>query len=338
MRYLVTSLVLALAIGLTPAIAFGGIAKPGIPAKTGTKAPVAVGAKVSVALRANVTVAGEIVRLGDLFRNTGERASISVAHAPAPGKSAVLDAEWLTETARRHGLEWRPASRRIRLVLRRDSRPIERDNIARRIAAQLQDRGTRGKLKVSLDLRVSTVHFPVDAGKTYAIRELRHDERSGRLIAKLVAPASNPIYTLRITGRLQKLIKVPVLARHLRRGDIVRGRDLVLRAIDQAQVPSNAVIHRDDIVGQAARRSLRSGQPVRNGDLEAPTLVRRGALVTMEISTPMMRLTARGKALDNGTMGETVRIRNIQSKRVIQGTVVGSDRVRIAPAGSLAAR
>ena len=77
---------------------------------------------------------------------------------------------------------------------------------------------------------------------------------------------------------------------------------------------------------------------VRDGDLEAPTLVRRGALVTMEIKTPMMRLTARGKALDNGTLGETVRIRNIQSKRVIQGTVVGLDRVRIAPAGAVAAR
>ncbi|MDH3236305.1 MAG: flagellar basal body P-ring formation chaperone FlgA, partial [Alphaproteobacteria bacterium] len=99
-----------------------------------------------------------------------------------------------------------------------------------------------------------------------------------------------------------------------------------------------AIIQRSDIVGQAARRSLPSGQPVRDGDIEAPTLVRRGALVTMEISTPMMRLTARGKALDNGTLGETVRLRNIQSKRVIQGTVVGLDRVRIAPAGSLAAR
>ena len=71
---------------------------------------------------------------------------------------------------------------------------------------------------------MSTVHLPVDAGKTYAIRELRHDERSGRLVAKLVAPASNPVYTMRITGRLQKLIKVPVLARPLRRGDIIRGR------------------------------------------------------------------------------------------------------------------
>lgn len=335
MRYMITSLLLAVVIGLAPTIAFGGVEKPaGKPAEKPTEKSTAA----PVTLRANVVVTDEIVRLGDLFQNTGDRAQISVAHAPAPGKSAVLDAGWLTETARRHGLSWRPASRTVRLVLRRASRTIERENIAHRIAAVLQDRGLRGKLKVALDLRVSTVHLPVDAGETFAIRELRHDERSGRLIGKLVAPARNPIYSMRITGRLQKMIKVPVLTRLVRRGEIVRARDVTLQSVDQSQVPSNAIIQRDDIIGQSARRSLPGGTPIRDGDLEAPTLVRRGALVTMEISTPMMRLTARGKALDNGTRGETVRIRNVQSKRVIQGTVVGLDRVRIAPAGSLAAR
>lgn len=335
MRYLFTSLALAVVIGLAPTIAFGAAAKPN--AKPNTN-PAGSKEAPKVTLRANAVVADDIVRLGDLFLNTGDRAQVSVAHAPDPGKSAVLDAAWLAETARRHGLSWRPAKRTVRLVLRRASRTIERDNIARRVAAVLQDRGLRGKLKVALDLRVSTVHLPVDAGETFAIRELRHDERSGRLIGKLVAPAHNPIYSMRITGRLQKLIKVPVLTRLVRRGEILRARDVALRAIDQSQVPSNAVIQRDDIVGQAARRSLPSGMPVRGGDLEAPTLVRRGALVTMEIKTPMMRLTARGKALDNGTLGETVRIRNVQSKRVVQGTVVGLDRVRIAPAGTVAAR
>lgn len=329
MRYLLTSLLLAMAIGLAPSVVLGDQAKPGAAAKTNA-AP--------VTLRKRVTVKGEIVRLGDLFVNTRGRAEASVAYAPAPGQSAVLDAGWLAETARRHELAWRPANRRVRLVVNRASRTIERAAIARRVAALLQDRGLRGKLKVALDLRVPTVHLPVDSGDTFAIRELRHDERSGRLVAKLVAPAENPVYSLRITGRLQKMIKVPVLTRLVRRGEIVRTGDVAMRALDQSQIPVNAVIQREDIVGQAARRSLPSGTPVRDGDLEAPTLVRRGALVTMEISTPMMRLTARGKALDNGTKGETVRIRNIQSKRVVQGTVVGLDRVRIAPSGSLAAR
>jgi flagella basal body P-ring formation protein FlgA len=340
MRYLLTSIALAVIIGLGPTIAFGGVVKTGA-AKTGAATGATggtTGDATKVSLRANVTVTDDIVRLGDLFHNTGERAQLSVAHAPAPGKSAVLDAAWLAETARRFDLAWRPANRRVRLVLRRASRTIGREHIARRIAALLQDRGLRGKLNVALDLRVSAVHLPVDAGDTFAIRELRHDERSGRLIAKLVAPAQNPLYSLRITGRLQKLVKVPVLTRRVRRGEILRARDVALRAIDQSQVPANAIVQSDEVVGKAARRSLPNGLPVRDGDLEAPTLVRRGALVTMEISTPTMRLTARGKALDNGTLNETVRIRNIQSKRVVQGTVVGLDRVRITPAGSVAAR
>jgi flagella basal body P-ring formation protein FlgA len=324
MRYFVTSLALAVLIGLAPTLALGAAA-PNAAAKP-------------IALHANVTVKGEIVRLGDLFRNVGVRAGIAVAYAPDPGKTAVLDAEWLAETARRHGIAWRPKSPLDRLVLRRASRQIEGASIARRITTRLRKTGLRGEIKVKLDLGVSTIHLPVGAGKAFAIRELRYNERSGRLAAQLVAPARNPTYSLRITGRLQRLIKVAVLSRRLRRGDIVRARDVAVRSIDRARVPTDALTRRDELVGLAARRALPSGAPLRNGDLQAPTLVRRGALVTLEINTATIRLTARGKALDNGVLGDTVRIRNIQSKRVVQGTVVGMDRVRIALAGSLAAR
>ena len=41
-------------------------------------------------------------------------------------------------------------------------------------------------------------------------------------------------------------------------------------------------------------------------------------------------LTARGKAVDSGTEGDTVTVLNLQSKRTISGTVVGRDQVAIA--------
>jgi len=291
-----------------------------------------------IALRASVTVDGEIVRLGDLFRNIGARARVAVAYAPEPGKEAVLNAEWLIETARLHQIAWRPRSRFERLVIRRASVPVERPAISLRIAERLRAKGLQGDVRVALDLRQQTVHLPVAVSKGFAITELRYNKRSGRIVAKLVAPANNPTYTLRLTGRLQRLIEVPVLTRRIRRGAIIRARDVVLHKLDRARVASATVLDRTNVVGLAARRTLRRGEPLNSGDLRAPVLVRRGALVTMEIQTSQMRLTARGKALESGSRGDTVRIRNIQSKRVIEGTVVGADRVRIKHSGPLAAR
>ena len=323
---LISILLLALTLPLTAVSAFAEGGRVTMPA-TGL-----------VALQAKATVDGEIVRLGDIFRNVDEKARVAVAYAPAPGKQAILDAEWLAETARRHGIVWRPQSRFEQLVIRRSSVPLQKDAIVARVAKRLRAMGIKGEMRVALDLRVQTLHLPVSATRDFAVRDLRYNEANGRITAKLVAPADGPTYRLRLTGRLQKLIKIPVLARRMRRGEIIRNGDVVLRTLDRAQLASGALSHRSDIVGQAARRSLRRGVPLRGSDLRAPVLVRRGALVTMEIRTATIRLTARGKAMENGSRGDTVRIRNIQSKRVVEGTVVGPDRVRIKLAGSLAGR
>jgi flagellar basal body P-ring formation protein FlgA len=45
-------------------------------------------------------------------------------------------------------------------------------------------------------------------------------------------------------------------------------------------------------------------------------------------------LTIRGKALDAGTMGDVINVMNVQSKRVLQGTVTGPGRVNVSAAPS----
>ena len=51
---------------------------------------------------------------------------------------------------------------------------------------------------------------------------------------------------------------------------------------------------------------------------------------------PKMILTAQGKALDNGADGDTVRITNTQSKKVIEAEVTGMGRVAVLPTGFVA--
>ena len=45
-------------------------------------------------------------------------------------------------------------------------------------------------------------------------------------------------------------------------------------------------------------------------------------------------LSAQGKALENGGLGDTVRVMNIQSKSVVQGTVTGPETVSIQTTGN----
>ena len=64
--------------------------------------------------------------------------------------------------------------------------------------------------------------------------------------------------------------------------------------------------------------------------LFAPRLVTRGSIVTMKIETPSLTVTAQGRALQDGKLGDTVRVTNTQSNRMIEGTVESDGTVKVA--------
>ena len=58
-------------------------------------------------------------------------------------------------------------------------------------------------------------------------------------------------------------------------------------------------------------------------------VVAKGALVTLLLQTPSMRLTARGRALDEGVIGDSIRVANAQSRTVVAGVVLANGQVAV---------
>jgi flagella basal body P-ring formation protein FlgA len=85
------------------------------------------------------------------------------------------------------------------------------------------------------------------------------------------------------------------------------------------------------VVGQAARRALRPGQPLRQADVMRPELVQRNEPVIILYQVPGIVLTLRGKAIDAGAEGDVINVLNIQSKRTVQGVVTANGRVLVSP-------
>jgi flagellar basal body P-ring formation protein FlgA len=91
------------------------------------------------------------------------------------------------------------------------------------------------------------------------------------------------------------------------------------------------------VTGLAAKRAMRSGQLLRSTDFTKAEIVQREQPVTIVVRMAGIHLTMRGKAVDAGAEGDTVNVMNLQSKRVVQGTVIGPGQVlAITPASRLA--
>ncbi len=290
-----------------------------------------------VALREQFMVNAKIIRLGDLFSGTDEKAEIAVAYAPEPGKRAVFDARWLFKVARRNKLDWRPLSIRERAVVTRESQIIGREEIEDTLLAALIDQGLGEDMKVEISNRLLRLYVPGNTVATVAVDDIIYDPRRKRFTAVLSAPADSPdAKQYRLTGRVLKMVETPVLARRVLSGEIIKPRDVQYVSFRASRLQNNIVLNAEDLFGMTPKRSLRAGIPIKTSEIHRPILVPKGSLVTIILVKKTMILTAQGRAQEAGSDGDTIRVTNVQSNTVVEATVIGANRVTVSPVGQIA--
>ncbi len=293
----------------------------------------------AASLRSHTIVHGDMVRLGDLFDDAGAKSEALVLRAPAPGRKMTVEGRWLRSLARAYRLNWQPAPGIDQTIVERSSNPVEHTQILAAVRHALEHRaGQTGPFDVTLETPSLTIHLPIDTPASVSVRQLRLDKRSLRFTATLLAPADQPgARTVPIAGRVHPLVSVPVLARRLRSGDIIRKDDIKQQMMRRSRIGNTTVLDPEKIVGMGARRTLRIDMPVRRGDIREPVLVARHSLVIMKYQTANMVITAQGKARENGTRGETIRIQNTGSGKTIEGVVIGPGMVAVGTFGNIGA-
>ena len=289
-------------------------------------------------LQPSVTVTGNVVRLGDLFSDAGAGANDAVAPAPAPGMRVTYSAAWLDAIARDHHLDWAPASDFTQATVERASRAIDAEIIAQHLLDALAlPAGTAAEIR--LDNTATRLIVPAEAADDIGVEGLNFDPRSGRFSAVIAAPAgAADAQRQRVSGRLVVEIEVAAPNRAIAVNEIIGTADIERIKLPRERVPADTLTDPSQLIGKSARHLLKADQPLRAGDIEEPLVVHKGDLVTIEIRTPSMELTAQGKALDDGAMGATVRVANTQSNRTVETIAEGSGLVRAGAPNALAAR
>lgn len=128
-------------------------------------------------------------------------------------------------------------------------------------------------------------------------------------------------------------VRIVVPNHDIARGETIQPSDLTYKTVGDNTM-FNTVTSMKDLVGMAARRLLRAGEGVREDDVHPPTLVAKGSTVTMTFEAPGIELTAVGRAMSEGGMGETVTVQNPVSFRQISAIVIGPGQVRALSVGT----
>lgn len=152
------------------------------------------------------------------------------------------------------------------------------------------------------------------------------DPQAGRFAARLVLPDGS-----RLGFRGQAIVTVPAMVptRRLAAGEMIAEADLSLADVPLASLPGAALRLSSDLVGKEVQRALLPGRPIVATSVREPRAVRRGDQVQIAFTGAGIALTAPGRALQDGVLGEEIRVVNLASNRTITATAAGSGRVTV---------
>lgn len=129
-------------------------------------------------------------------------------------------------------------------------------------------------------------------------------------------------------------VRIVVPAHDIARGDVISESDLTFTTVDGTALMSGIPTKLEEVKGMQTRRMLTAGQPFRADDVRRPIVITKGQTVTMQFSVPGVELTAMGRAMSEGGIGDTVTVQNPVSYRMVSATVTAPGTVRATGAVS----
>jgi flagella basal body P-ring formation protein FlgA len=169
----------------------------------------------------------------------------------------------------------------------------------------------------------NTANIP--AGTDLFLQELRYIE-DGYSIAALT-DANRRNYSIKV--RYYPAVLVPILTQKVRKGGQIDASMIGEMQIMQRDLESAYVTDANELIGKMAGRVLIPNRPIRHDDIHRNYMVHRQKRVTIVFKKRNLLIKAPGVALENGAVGDVVRVKNPSTGKVISAEVVSKNKVLI---------
>lgn len=299
------------------------------------------GSAAAAELKSNIVVDAEVVTLGDLLdglEDNPDAAEKVVAKAPAPGTRGRIHVASISSAARVAGVAWRPDVQNSRITVERAGLNISLRDLEAIIGDAIKRDYGIDSFRLSLSIRGRGLYIPTaNTMSDIRVDDLQLDTRTDRYAVRLSLPAGGGEWSpLNLQGRLERITHVPTLARAVAAGDTIGAQDIHWVEVTQRTIGYNTLRESKQVVGMTPRRNITPGRPIRNSDLERPTLVRKNSLVALSYQIGNLRISAVGRALDRGGRDDIIRVLNRASNKTVEARVTAADTAEVLTPGRLA--
>lgn len=130
--------------------------------------------------------------------------------------------------------------------------------------------------------------------------------------------------------RCRHLAEVWVPTRRLDPGEAMLPSDFEAREIDLVRHSKSVVAEREHFFRYQLARAVYPGRPISWSDLTPRSLVRKGELVDVVIRDGFLSISMKALAINTGSLGDVVAVRNLESKREFPAEVIDEKTVQVS--------
>ena len=279
--------------------------------------------------RGEVMIKGEQIRLGDVFDGLRAHADFVLAPAPKPGQDLVWNAPTLTRIATAFDLPWRPKSGEA-VHIRRAAVLVDADTLRAFIRDHLASAESDNTYNITITSDVPEIVVPTTGTPQLQLADFRMQPSGGGYSAIIrVSNDEGKSQDIALRGLAEKIVRIPVLKNTRRAGDVIEADDIEWITQPALGLRKDIATDARSVIGATPRKIVAAGNYIRLDDLTQPKMIARGDIVTMVYTHGGMYLTAKGKALEDGAMGQTIKVSNVGSNRQLDAEVTAKKEVTI---------
>ncbi|UVM51933.1 flagellar basal body P-ring formation protein FlgA [Pseudomonas sp. B21-015] len=151
----------------------------------------------------------------------------------------------------------------------------------------------------------------------------------GRVTVKVRCEGASP-WTVFVPAQVKLFRDIVTTTRPLKRTGIIEPQDVTLRERDISLINQGFLTSVDEAIGQRLTRPMVADQIITLVHLEQAEVIRKGDQVVITARSGTLSVRMPGEALSNGGLREQIRVKNLNSQRVIKAQVTAPGQVEVS--------
>lgn len=165
-----------------------------------------------------------------------------------------------------------------------------------------------------------------------AVEPISNGRPVGRVIVKVsLFKGGELLESGQVSVNIFNYMNVMVASDRINRNSLLSPESITFESRDVTYLADRPLTNINEIAGRRTRRPVGKGNILTYANTEIVPTVEVGREVTIIYRSGVLEISALGTALENGYTGESIRVRNEQSKKTIEAIINNEQTVLVAP-------